>query len=74
MDLRSAIVILRVLGEFLVDPTLPVTAPPDLPVHEPSRYRSPWEDDLPKVPYARPRRSLLQRIVNIIVRVDDHAV
>ena len=62
-----------IFGELFINPSPPITTPPDPSKHEPPCYRSPWENDLPKVPHMGPCRSRLQRIFNCVVRVDDHS-
>jgi hypothetical protein len=49
--------VVRVLGELLVDPTLPVMAPPNLSKSEPTRNRAPRNEDGPKMPGVSPCRS-----------------
>jgi hypothetical protein len=47
---------IRIVYEFLVDPMPAVMAPPDLSVHQPTRNRSPWDDDVPGMPDVDPCR------------------
>ena len=52
----SISLVIPVLDELLVGPTPPVMASPNLSIHEPTRNRSPGDDDRPKVPNAYPGR------------------
>jgi hypothetical protein len=55
-DRLSISLVIPVLHELLIGPTPPVMASPNLSIHEPTRNRSPGDDDRPKVPNAYPGR------------------
>jgi len=54
IDLRSFISITRVLNELLINPVVPIVAPPAFSKDEPACDRSPRHDDSPKVPEFHP--------------------
>src|SRR5262249_11178574 len=58
------------LAKLLVDPSLPIAAPPDPSVHQTARYGSSRQDDRPKVPQPGPCRSRI--VVEAVGCVDGH--
>jgi hypothetical protein len=69
--------VIRWLDELLVGPTPPVMASQDLSIHEPTRNRSPRNDDRPKVPNAypgrlRPRTLILFKILTACDHLQSH--